>query len=178
MRYLSGVVIAGLAAALLSAGQAAASDVEIKGPHICCKQCVKVVGDILGKVDGVSDVSADIQTKTVKFTAKDEKAAKAGFKALVDGGLFGSATNDGKELKIDVAAPKKGKKVDVVVVKDVHVCCGLCQKAIKGLFKDTTVTFEEKGPQRTVRIEGSDLSRGGVLETLRKAGFNGTPEKK
>ena len=70
------------------------------------------------------------------------------------------------------------KKVDVVVVKDVHVCCGLCQKAIKGLFKDTTVTFEEKGPQRTVRIEGSDLSRGGVLETLRKAGFNGTPEKK
>jgi copper chaperone CopZ len=177
MRYLFSVLFAGLAAALLSAGQAAASDVEVKGPHICCKQCVKVVDNILGKVDGVSDVSADIQTKTVKFTATNEKAAKAGFKALIDGGFFGSASNDGKELKIEVAAAKKGKKVDVVVVKDVHVCCGLCQKAIKGLFKDDNVTFEEKGPQRTVRIEGTELYRGTVLEALRKAGFNGKFDK-
>ena len=177
MRYLFGVVLAGLAAAFLSAGQAAASDVEVKGPHICCKQCVKVVGTILGKVDGVSDVSADIQTKTVKFTAKNEKAANAGFKALIDGGFFGTATNDGKELKADVKGGKKGKKVDVVVVKDVHVCCGQCQKAIKELFKDDKVSFEEKGPQRTVRIEGTELYRGTVLEALRKAGFNGIVDK-
>jgi copper chaperone CopZ len=177
MRYLFGVLFAGLAAALLSAGQAVASDVEVKGPHICCKQCVKIVGNILGKVDGVSDVSADVQTKTVKFTATDEKAAKAGFKALLEGGFFGSASNDGKELKIEVAAAKKGKKVDVVVVKDVHVCCPQCQKAIRELFKDDKVSFEEKGPQRTVRIEGAELYRGAVLEALRKAGFNGTAQK-
>jgi copper chaperone CopZ len=177
MRYLFGVVLAGLAAAFLSAGQAVASDVEVKGPHICCKQCVKVVGTILGKVDGVSDVSADVQTKTVKFTATDEKAAKAGFKALLEGGFFGSASNDGKELKIDVGAAKKGDKLDKVAVQGVHACCGLCKKAIQGLFAGSTISYEGSGPQQTVTIEGGELYRGTVLEALRKAGFNGKFDK-
>jgi len=66
----------GFVAVVLFVGQAAASDVEIKGPHICCKQCVKVVGGILAKVDGVSDAKCDIQAKTISFTAKDEKPPK------------------------------------------------------------------------------------------------------
>ncbi len=172
MRYVFGIVLAGLAVVGL-AGQGAASEVEVKGPHICCKQCVKIVGGILAKVDGVSDAKCDIKTKTVTFTATDEKAAKAGVKALIDGGFFGSATNDGKELKSTVAAVKKGDKLDKVSVKSVHVCCGQCQTAIKDLFKDAKVSFEEKGPQRTVVIEGGELYRGSVLEALRKAGFNG-----
>jgi hypothetical protein len=39
------------------------------------------------------------------------------------------------------------------------------------------VTYKGKGPQVTVRIEGDDLYVGTVMEALRKAGFNGTPEK-
>jgi copper chaperone CopZ len=177
MRYLFGVLFAGLAAIVLSAGQAAASDIIVKGPHICCGNCVKIVGKILGKVDGVSDVVADVKTKTVKFTAKDETAAKAGVTALLQGGFFGSATNDGKALKLDVASAKKGDKVDAVTVKDVHVCCGMCKKAINGLFKDAKVSYEGPGPQLTVRIEGGELYAGSVLQALRKAGFNGTLDK-
>ena len=134
MRKVFAVICMGLAVAVLSAGQAMADKVEIKGPHICCGQCVKAVGTLLGAVDGVTDVKADIKTKMVTFTAKDEKAAKAGVKALVDGGLFGSATSDGKTLKVDAPAGT-GDKADAVVVKDVHVCCGQCEKGVKATFK-------------------------------------------
>jgi copper chaperone CopZ len=176
MRSLFGIAFVGLAAFVM-AGPAVASEVEVKGPHICCKQCVKAVGGILSKVDGVSDAKCDIKGKTVTFTATDEKAAKAGVKALFDGGFFGAVTNDGKELKLDVGGAKKGDKVDKVTVKGVHACCGQCNKAIKGLFKDSTVTIEGEGAQRTIVIEGGELYRGTVLQALRKAGFNGNVEK-
>ena len=163
--------------AVFFVGQAGASEVSVKGPHICCPQCVKIAKGILTKVDGVSDANADAKTKTVTFTAKDDAAAKAGYKALLDGGFFGSATNDGKEIKLDMASPKKGDKLEVVAVKDVHVCCGACKNAIKAIFKDAKITYQGTGPQLTVRIEGSDLYPGTVLEALRKGGFNGTLEK-
>ncbi len=172
------VMLAGLAVTMLAAGPVAAEKVEVKGPHICCKQCVKVVGGLLGKVDGVSDAACDITSKTVTFTAKDGAAAKAGIKALIDGGFFGSAVCDDKEVKIDLPAVKKGDKADKVAVQNVHVCCGQCEKAINKIFADAKVTFtDRKGPQRTVRIEGTGLDRGEVIEALKKAGFYGSLEK-
>jgi hypothetical protein len=177
MRNLFAVSFLGLAVAVLGAGQAVADSVEVKGPHICCKQCVSVAVKLLEKVDGVSKASADVKTKTVAFTAKDEKAAKAGFKALVDGGFFGTATSDGKDLASPVHTPAKGDKADVVVVKDVHVCCGACQAGIAKVFKDAKITYEGKGPQRTVRIELPGLEPSSVIESLRKAGFNGSVAK-
>ena len=177
MRNLFTVLFAGLAVVALSAGQAAADSVEVKGPHICCKQCVTVVGKILDKVEGVSDVSADAKTKTVKFTATNAASAKAGFKALLDGGFNATAKADGKELKIELPPAKTGDKADKVVVKDVHVCCGQCQNAINAMFKDAKVTYSGKGPQRTVTVDGAGLDRGGVLQALRKGGFNGILEK-
>lgn len=170
-------VVAGLAIAFLSAGQVLAGNVEVKGPHICCKQCVNIVGKILGGVEGVTEVNADAATKTVTFKAKDSAAAKAGFKALVAGGFYGKATEDGKEIKLDVAGVKKGDAVKSVTVKDVHVCCGQCQKAIKGLFEKSRVTFEGTGAQRTVIIEGDGIEGSAVLQALRKGGFNGAVQK-
>ncbi len=177
MRQIFSVIFTGLAAALLGASQAGAGSVEVKGPHICCKQCVKVIGGILGKVDGVSEAKCDVQSKTVTFTAKDEAAAKAGLKAIIDGGFFGAATHDGKEIKIDVVTPKPGDKAEVVTVKGVHMCCGQCVNAAKKLFPDAKVSVEGKGPQKDVRVEGTGLEASAVIGSLRKAGFNGTVEK-
>lgn len=174
MRKLT-VLVAALCSFTFVAAQALAEDVEVKGPHICCSQCVKVAVGLLKDIGGVSNAKADQKSKTVTFTAKDEKAAQAGVKALVDGGFFGEATCGGKALKITVPAGEG--KADTVSVTKVHVCCTACQTAIKGLFKGSTVSFEEKGPQRTVRIEGNNLDRAAVMDTLRKAGFNGTPSK-
>jgi periplasmic mercuric ion binding protein len=165
------------AAAILNAQDAGNNKVEVKGPHICCAACVKSVNKILEKVDGVSAVVADKTTKKVTFTAKGDKSAQAGFKALVDGGFFGTATSDGKEIKLTMETLKKGDKADVVTVKDVHVCCGQCQNAIKKIFTGSTVSFAGDGAQRTVRIEGKGLDRAEVIETLHKTGFNGSLEK-
>ncbi len=176
MRHCSIGLLAGLIA-LMSASQTFADSVEVKGPHICCPQCVNVAKALLAKVDGVSNADADAKTKTVTFTAKNADAAKAGLAALLKGGFNGKATCDGKDMAIKLSAvEKKDEKVGVVVVKDVHVCCGACQNGIKAAFKDAKVSFDGKGSQRTVRIEGTDLTRGTVLEALRKAGFNGAPE--
>jgi hypothetical protein len=172
--FIATAAIAFAGAALVSA-QGSGGKVEVTGPHICCQQCQNVVAKILGKVDGVSDVSADIKAKTVTFNAKSDASAKAGIKALVDGGFFGSAKVDGKATTVDAAAPAKGTAGDKVTVKDVHVCCGACQKAINKLFDGSKVTYEGKGPQRTVIITGSNLEPSAVVDTLRKAGFNGTP---
>jgi copper chaperone CopZ len=177
MRQLFAVLCAGLATVGLVAAQEGAGKVEVKGPHICCKQCVRVVGNLLEKVEGVSDVMADVKTKTVTFTAKNDQAAKAGVKALLDGGFFGKATQGGKAIKVALPAVAKGTKADVVTVKDVHVCCGQCVKAVNNLFKDSKVTCTGPGPQKTVRIEGQGLDAAAVLSALHKGGFNGTLEK-
>jgi copper chaperone CopZ len=167
------VALASLAALAL-VGVADAAKVEVKGPHICCKQCVRVVGSILEKVNGVSDVVADAKTKTVTFTATDEAAAQAGVKALIDGGFFGKATQDGKDLASGAAPLPKGAKADRVTFTDVHVCCGQCQNAINKLFKDAKVTYDGPGPQKSVQVSGRDLEPAAVLDALRKAGFNGS----
>ncbi len=177
MRKFLAVLFLGLVVAVVHGAQAGGSKVAVKGPHICCAQCSKVVDDILSKVDGVSDIKPSRKPMEVTFTAKDDKAAKAGFKALVDGGFFGQASADGKEFNLVMAAVKKGDKADVVTVKDVHVCCGACQNAIKKVFNTSKVTFDGDGPQRSVRIEGKDLDCAEVLETLHKTGFNGSVEK-
>ena len=106
------------------------------------------------------------------FTAKDAKAAEAGVKALFDGGFFGAATDDGKEIKVEVSKAPTGK-ADEVTVKAVHVCCGQCQKAITRPVQGRKVTFGEGKPQKDVKISGKGLDKSAVLEALRKAGFNG-----
>lgn len=177
MRQLFAVLLMGLAGASMSGAEGGATKVEVKGPHICCTQCVNVVADILGKVEGVSDVKSNTKTKTVNFTAKDDKAAQAGFKALLDGGFFGTATADGKEIKNGLPATAKGGSVESITVKDVHVCCGACRTAVNKAFKDAKVSYAGKGPQLTVTIAGTALEQSAVLETLRKAGFNGKLDK-
>jgi copper chaperone CopZ len=167
---------AALVLIVVGAGPARADKVEVKGPHICCAQCVRIAEGLLNKVEGVSEAKADIKTKTVSFTVTDEKAAKAGIQALVDGGFFGVATRDGKEVKI--AVPRPGGKSLTVVVTRVHVCCIACEKAITQLFQYSKVSFEGEGPQRTVRIEGPGcVGHDETLITLRRAGFNGTLAK-
>lgn len=151
---------------------ALAEKVEVKGPHLCCAQCVKIAEGLVKKVEGCTEVKADAASKTVTFTAKDVKAAQAGFQALIDGGFSGTATI-GKGGGISVGPKGIEGTADVVVVGEVHVCCGACQKAINKLFDGSKVSYEGSGPQKTVRIEGRSLSRAGVMEALHNAGFSG-----
>lgn len=177
MRQLLLTAVATVATLALGAAQARAGKVEVKGVHLCCQQCATSIADILKKVEGVADASCDRQAKTVTFTA-DEKAAAAGVKALHEGGFFGAATLDGKEMKVEAAAPKKGEKADEITVKGVHVCCRRCETSINGLFKDAKVEYgPANGKLKDVKITGKGLDKAEVLETLRKEGLNGKIEK-
>jgi hypothetical protein len=171
VRQLFLATVATVALAGLTAGPALAGSVEIKDVHLCCGQCVKAVAKVLAKVDGVSGPKCDQGSKTVTFTAKDSAAAASGLKALLDAGFFGAATEDGKPVKVAVATPAKGQKAAEVTVTQVHVCCGQCRKIITALFKDAKVDFPGAGE---VKVGGKDLDKADVLQTLRKAGFNGS----
>ena len=92
-----------------------------------------------------------------------------------EGGFFGQATCEGKELKTKNTASKT--KTDKVTVKGVHACCGQCKKILDKVFKDATVSVKGEGAQRDVTIAGENLTPAGVLDALHKAGFNGTISK-
>lgn len=156
-------------------GTAFAGKVEVKGVHICCNNCIKAIGEVLGKVDGVSDAKCDKATMTVTFTGKDEKATKAALEGLFNAGFFGKATEDDKEVKVEVAAPKKGEKADEITVKGVHVCCQQCKTALTKLYNEAKVEFPAKN---TITIKGKDLDKASVIESLRQAGFNGKIDSK
>src|SRR5262245_6431924 len=134
------------ASILALVGLAQAGKVEVKGVHLCCGQCVTGAKNALKNVDGVSDVAPDQKTRTVSFTAKDDKAAEAGLQALISHGFFGACTHDGKALQPKLPEVKSDK-ADEVIVKDVHVCCKACMNAISKLFKDANVTYGTTRPQ-------------------------------
>jgi len=170
-RVLSAAVVA--AVAVWGAGTAQAGKVEITGAHICCPKCVAAITDILKNVDGVSHAAAKPKG-VISFTTTDDKATTAAVTALLDGGFIGAATDDGKEVKPELTSPKAGDKADSVTVTNTHVCCPRCQAAIKGtLPADAKAEFPDK---TTVKITGKDLDKAEILESLRKAGFNGKVE--
>ena len=156
-----------IAAVAWGAGTVQAGMVEVKGSHVCCPNCVKAIKGILAKVDGVSDADA-VKGGSITFTTKDDKTTAAAVKALNDGGFGGVATDDGKEVKIDL--PIASGKADEVAVTT-HICCPNCKAAITKLFPDDTVAFPDKG---MATISGKDLDKAAVQETLRKAGFTAT----
>jgi hypothetical protein len=177
MRQLLVTAVALLAAGSASTLARAEEKVEVKGVHLCCGQCIKAVGAILSKVDGVSNAKCDKATKTVSFTAKDDATADNAFKSLLKGGFYGFAkTESGKTLEAKNKASKD--KTNEVTVNNVHACCNACQTALKKLFPHATVAVAGKGLQRTVTISGENLEPATVLATLRHGGFNGTISKK
>jgi copper chaperone CopZ len=169
---LAAVVIVAVGAAQARADEKAV----IAGPHICCGSCIKAVGAILAKVDGISEVKCSVKDKTVTFMAKDKAATQKALEAMVAGGFAGSAKFGDANLTQAIRKPEG--KANEVVVKGVHACCGQCHKAIKGLFPDAKVTFAGSGPQRDVTIVGTDLSLAAVQQALNEKGFSGKVEKK
>jgi hypothetical protein len=176
MRQLVVVTVILAVIGVVQADPGGAVKCKAEGMHICCKQCKSVTTGLLEKVEGISKIEVDIPNKTVTFEAKDAKAAEAAFAAIQNGGFFGTFTAGDKAFK--PAAVKVDAKGDDITVKSVHVCCGMCQTAVKGLFKDSKVTFTGKGAQKDVLISGKNLDGQAVLEALQKSGFSGTVEGK
>ena len=162
----------------LTAANASAGEVTVKGVHLCCGQCVKLVAKALGSVDGVSSAACDRKAKTVKFTASDDKAAGAAIKALAKSGFHGTAAHGDKKLAFPPSGVKKGDKADTVTFTGVHLCCGACVKGVAAALKDIDAKPACDTKAKTVTLTGSGIDVSKAVAALNKAGFNATVKSK
>jgi periplasmic mercuric ion binding protein len=147
------------------------------GVHLCCGNCDKAVRQILGKVDGLSNVKVDRQAADkVTFEAKSQKEANDALAALVKGGFCCEVTAGDK--KITPAKTMVNLKGDELTIVGAHMCCNACINAAKKLFPNATVTVTGDGIIRDVNISGKNLDGQTVIDTFQKGGFNGTVQAK
>lgn len=167
--------LAAVAFGLLVSG-VEAGEVTVKGVHLCCGACVRDVDKAMTDVDGVSAVAADRNSKTVTFQAANDEAAKAGIKALADGGFHGTASHGDKKIDFPASGAKKGAKADSVTLTGVHLCCGACvkgvQEALDGVDGVTSVDVDRS--EKTVTLNGKDIQVAQAVDALNKGGFHGT----
>src|SRR5262245_33441748 len=156
---------------LASSGIAGAdTKVVLKETHLCCGQCVRAVGDILKKVDGVTG-KCDQKAMTVTITAKDDAAAQKALDALAAGGFHGKT--DSKDLKIkDDSGVSKGK-VKTLALEGVHNCCNSCTRDINAVVsKVAGVTGNTaKAKSETFEVTG-EFDAEELVKALNAAGFH------
>ena len=110
----------------------AETKVELKGTHLCCPQCVRAVGEILKKVDGVTG-TCDQKAGTVSITARDDAAAQQALDALAAGGFHGDTGH--KDLRIKDDSGVQPGQVKTLTLVGIHNCCGACNRAINATLK-------------------------------------------
>jgi mercuric ion binding protein len=148
----------------------AETKVEVKGTHLCCGNCVKAVGEILGKIDGVEG-KCDKDAGTITITAKDDAAAKKAIEALAAGGFHGDTGNKDIAFKDDSGATKG--KVKSVTVTGVHNCCGMCNTAIKAAVKKVDGVKDDTCKPKTDTFEVTgEFDAAELVKALNAAGYH------
>jgi copper chaperone CopZ len=167
---LVGVVAA---AALATPGAVTAAEkVELKKVHMCCEGCAEEVAAVLGKVEGVTGVSADQVTTTATFTAADAKVAQKALDALATAGFHGDPGKDKGYAFKDDSGVKAGV-VKALTVTGFHNSCGGCVKSLReavGGVKGVT-GVAAKAKVGTAEVTG-EFDAAEVVKALNKAGFH------
>jgi copper chaperone CopZ len=161
------------AAAMASAGPAAAAEkVELKNVHMCCDGCADEVAAVLGKVEGVSGVTADKKTTSATFTATDAKAAQKALDALAAAGFHGDPGKDKGYAFKDDSGVKAGT-VKTLTVTGFHNSCGGCVKSLKDAVKDVkgVTGVAAKAKVSSAEFTG-EFDSAEVVKALNAAGFH------
>ena len=169
MRRFHGAILTLVGVVLLGAAPAE-TKVELKGVHLCCPACVKAVGEILKKVDGVKG-ACDREKRTVTITAADAAAAQKALDALAAGGFHGDSDNASVTIKDDSGVAKG--KVKNLTVTGAHNCCGQCCKQIKAtVAKVNGVTGDTAKPKLSTFEVTGDFDAAELVQALNAAGFH------
>jgi copper chaperone CopZ len=165
------LVLGSLTGLLLAADTGRAeTKVEMKNVHLCCGQCVKTVGTILSKVDGVKG-KCDQKGKTVTITAPDDKTAQKALDALAAAGFHGDTGN--KDLAIKADSGVVSGKTKSLTLTGAHNCCGQCCKAIKATVKKVEgVTEDDATPKMDTFTVKGDFDAAALVKALEEAGFH------
>ena len=172
-RVSAGVVC--LVAVAIAVAADESGTVTIRSVHLCCGACVEGAKGALDGVEGVSDAKADVNSKSVVFSAKNEKAAMKGIEALADHGFYGKAAFGKKDLAFPDVGAKKGEKRDTMTFTGIHLCCGACRKAVHEAFTklDGLTSMEIDAATQTVKLNGGGMVVPDAVDLLQKAGFYG-----
>ena len=172
MRGVRPILLASLTFLLASTGALRAeTKVELKNVHLCCPACVKAVGEILKKIDGVKG-ECDAKAKTVSIAAKDDDTARKALEALAAAGFHGDTGSKDLAIKDDSGVTKG--KVKSLTVTGVHNCCGSCTRALQATFKKVEgVTGDTaKAKDATFEVTG-DFNDKEFMAALQKEGLAG-----
>jgi hypothetical protein len=145
--------------------------VKLSGVHLCCNSCVKGADKAVATVSGAKD-TCDKDAGTVSITAADEATAQKAVDALVAAGYFG--TSDNAAIKVSSATGAKDGKVSSLTVKDVHLCCPKCVKAVNAALANvsgaTSNTAAKNVPSFDIK---GDFNPSDVFAAFQKAGLTG-----
>ena len=177
-----GVAIAALAAAgLCLTGMAdPVIKIEVKNMHLCCGGCegaaTKAVED-----GGAKEAKADKGTKTLTFTAANEKVAQAALDKLAAAGFWGEVEKPfafKDDSKTQLPPKAKPAKVSSATYKGAHNCCEACNKALVEAIKSVEgVESEEcKAKEATFTVKGA-FDPAALVKAVNAAGYHVTLDK-
>src|SRR5262245_52293815 len=167
------VLAVGLCCSLTVAAKAE-TKVTLKGVHLCCGQCVKIIGTAVSSTG--AKATCDQDAGTVTITAADEATAKKAIAAMVKEGFHGTADDEKLAIKDDSGAGKD--KVQRLKFSGAHNCCGNCATALKSVVTkvDGVTGTDVKAKAKAFVVEG-DFSPADVVKALNEAGFHVKVEK-
>lgn len=158
---------------VLATSSPAPEVVSVKGVHLCCGGCQSRAESAFDGIKGISDVSADLNTKVISFKVTDPQVADEGIKALAKAGFFGTATYKGKSLKYPDSGAQKGAKANTLSLKGVHLCCTACvtasQKALQNVKGVTLIDIDRN--DEVIKLTGDAIPVEDAVAALNKAGF-------
>lgn len=143
----------------------------VKQLHMCCGGCASEVEEILGKVQGITDVSTDKASRSATFTATDSKVAQKAIDALTEGGFYGDTGR--KDIAFRNDSGVKAGKVTSLTVTGFHNSCPGCVKSFRvALKKVEGVTGDNcKSKVTTCEVKGN-FEAAALIEALNREGFH------
>ncbi len=160
--------------ALTLSARAADVSVKISDVHMCCDSCVKGAEKAVAEIKGVTAVASK-EDKTVILTGPDKAAVQKAADALVAAGYFGKSSEAG--IKITATTGAKGHKVESLKVKDVHLCCAKCVKAVNAALETVPGVKANTAAKGVKAFEiTGDFNDKEVFTALQKAGLSGSVE--
>jgi copper chaperone CopZ len=168
---LYGIAAVALFALTFVTTTAPAEEIKVSGVHNCCGACCKLMHEVLGKVEGVTEVTAKPKETDFTFDAANTKASRQAIAALARAGFHGK-TNKEKLVFRDNSGVEKGKVPRLSLV-GIHNCCpGCCKAAKDAIAKVEGVEADTLKPsKRTFVVEG-DFDGAAVVKALNDIGFH------
>jgi copper chaperone CopZ len=177
-----GVVMAALAAAGLALTGMAdpVVKIEVKNMHLCCGGCEGAATKAVEEGGG-KEAKADKGSKTLTFTAKDEKVAQAALDKLAAAGFYGEVEKPfafKADSKTELPPKAKAVKVSSATFKGAHNCCESCNKALIEAIKSVegVESEEAKAKESSFSVKGA-FDPAALVKAVNAAGYHVTLDK-